>query len=227
MTDLVDQMFPPIHKKWAPEYTDFNYWKLPVPEYPLPDLTPPSPTLSARSDTSNRSTLAKLRNFRLMGSRPSSISGPLNGFATDSVNPSSGDIINTDPSRDPELQQMTSFERFVDGLRRSVSPSSASRSSYAADSDSESDSDGLQGGEGRYRRRSMTSMPGSLDDLHFGLDDEEDDHWEDHVGDDQVDGNGLGDDVGYDGAYEGGDDEDMDIDDDVLAATEMKNIPFL
>ncbi|EEB86661.1 hypothetical protein MPER_16304, partial [Moniliophthora perniciosa FA553] len=27
---LVDQMFPPINRKWAPEFTDFNYWKMPV-----------------------------------------------------------------------------------------------------------------------------------------------------------------------------------------------------
>ncbi|KAH9947171.1 Lipin/Ned1/Smp2-domain-containing protein [Amylocystis lapponica] len=54
MTDLVDQMFPPIHRKWAAEYTDFNFWKTPVQEFPLPDLTPPSPALSARSDTSNQ-----------------------------------------------------------------------------------------------------------------------------------------------------------------------------
>src|SRR4051812_28644081 len=67
MTDLVDQMFPPINRKWTPEYTDFNYWKTPVQEYPLPDLSPPSPALSARSDTSNQSALARLRNFSLGG----------------------------------------------------------------------------------------------------------------------------------------------------------------
>lgn len=224
MTDLVDQMFPPIHKKWAPEYTDFNYWKPPIQEYPLPDLTPPSPTLSARSDTSNQSTLAKLRNFRLMGSRPSSISSPPNGFIVDNVNTYPSDITNSDLNRDPELRQMSSFGRFVNGLRRSVSPSSASRSSYAADSDSESDTDGPHGGEGRHRRRSMTSMPGSLDDLHFGLDDEaEDTHWEGRSGNDEAEGSDFGDDVEYDGEV----DDDMDIDDDVRAATEMKEIPFL
>ncbi|KIY46600.1 LNS2-domain-containing protein, partial [Fistulina hepatica ATCC 64428] len=30
MTDLVDQMFPPINRKWAPEYTDFKYWRPPM-----------------------------------------------------------------------------------------------------------------------------------------------------------------------------------------------------
>ncbi|OBZ70053.1 Nuclear elongation and deformation protein 1 [Grifola frondosa] len=69
MTDLVDQMFPPIHRKWAAEYTDFNYWKTPMQDFPLPDLAPPSPALSARSDTSNQSALARLRNFSLVSSR--------------------------------------------------------------------------------------------------------------------------------------------------------------
>ncbi|OAX33778.1 LNS2-domain-containing protein, partial [Rhizopogon vinicolor AM-OR11-026] len=39
MTDLVDQMFPPIHRKWAAEFTDFNYWKAPIQEFALPDFT--------------------------------------------------------------------------------------------------------------------------------------------------------------------------------------------
>ncbi|KAH7887336.1 NADH-ubiquinone oxidoreductase complex I [Phlebopus sp. FC_14] len=67
MTDLVDQMFPPIHRKWASEFTDLNFWKPPIQEFALPDLTPPSPALSARSDT----TLARLRNFSLVGNKQS------------------------------------------------------------------------------------------------------------------------------------------------------------
>jgi phosphatidate phosphatase LPIN len=123
---------------------------------------------------------------------------------------------------------MTSFERLVSGLRRSVSPSSTSRSSYAADSDSESESDGhLKAGK-RQRRRSMTSMPGSLDDLHFGVDDDEEDdgHWEDgEYGDRDADrGESYDDD---DEPYDGELDEEMAIDEDLLAATEMKKIPFL
>ena len=45
MTDLIDQMFPPINRKWASEDTDFNYWK---PQYrPLPyRLSPPLPALT-------------------------------------------------------------------------------------------------------------------------------------------------------------------------------------
>ncbi|KZO98164.1 LNS2-domain-containing protein, partial [Calocera viscosa TUFC12733] len=30
MTDLVDQMFPPVHRKWAQEFTDLNYWRTPM-----------------------------------------------------------------------------------------------------------------------------------------------------------------------------------------------------
>ncbi|KAG8973033.1 hypothetical protein FRC05_009148, partial [Tulasnella sp. 425] len=70
MTDLVDQMFPPVHKKWATEFTDFNYWRDPLPDVDLPHLDPPSsPALGAVSDTSVTRRLNRLRNFSL---RPSS-----------------------------------------------------------------------------------------------------------------------------------------------------------
>lgn len=66
MTDLVDQMFPPITAKEEreprkPEYNDFNYWRPAIVEVELPpddELlgTPPvSPALSARSGRSLRS----------------------------------------------------------------------------------------------------------------------------------------------------------------------------
>ncbi|KAF9450644.1 LNS2-domain-containing protein [Macrolepiota fuliginosa MF-IS2] len=227
MTDLVDQMFPPIHKKWAPEYTDFNYWKIPVPDYPLPDLTPPSPTLSARSDTSNQSRLAKLRNFRLMSSRANSISGIPNEVVNENSS-RHGNGSNSELNRDPELRQMSSFGKLVSGLRRSVSPGAASTSSYAADSDSESDVE--QGPGRRSRRRSMTSMPGSLDDIHFGMeDDEEEVHWEGNAGGEHADEEAYKDeDAEYDDeVYDGEVDEEMAIDEDLWAATEMKKIPFL
>jgi phosphatidate phosphatase LPIN len=70
MTDLVDQMFPPIHKRFVQEYTDTNFWKAPIGDFTLPDFTPPSPALSARSDTSNQSALARLRSgFSLGGGK--------------------------------------------------------------------------------------------------------------------------------------------------------------
>jgi phosphatidate phosphatase LPIN len=221
MTDLVDQMFPPINKKWAPEYTDLTYWKIPVPEYPLPDLTPPSPTLSAQSETLNQSTLAKIRNFRLIGgSRPNSISSPNELF--DGLN-SSQDGNNTGLSNDPdgeaESRQMSSFERLVSGLRGSVSPSPTL--SHTAESDSESDVDAPQGGR-RLRRRSMASMPGSLDGMHFGIDDEHSDEHSDENEDERDKESGEE----YEDE-EGEIDEDLTMDEDLLAATEMKKIPFL
>lgn len=53
-------MFPPVNRKWQPEYTDFNYWRPSLPDIPLPDLTPVSPALSATSDSSR---LGLLRNM--------------------------------------------------------------------------------------------------------------------------------------------------------------------
>ncbi|CAO1630222.1 unnamed protein product [Parajaminaea phylloscopi] len=73
MTDLVDQMFPPITQRSSekkvgkPEYNDFNYWRPSVAEFELPTddelmPTPPlSPALSARSGRSVRSVAGSVR----------------------------------------------------------------------------------------------------------------------------------------------------------------------
>nr|XP_018259853.1 uncharacterized protein I303_07924 [Kwoniella dejecticola CBS 10117]OBR82011.1 hypothetical protein I303_07924 [Kwoniella dejecticola CBS 10117] len=61
LNDLVNEVFPPVSTKNKPEFTDFNYWRDAIPDIPLPDLSPPSPALSARSDTSGRlSVLGKI-----------------------------------------------------------------------------------------------------------------------------------------------------------------------
>ncbi|BGO99118.1 lipin Ned1 [Rhodotorula toruloides] len=75
MTDLVDQMFPPINRTSAPEYTDFNFWRAPLPAFDIeiPELAPPSPALSARSDQStSRISLSRLGNLASSLSRRSS-----------------------------------------------------------------------------------------------------------------------------------------------------------
>ncbi|KAJ6466693.1 LNS2-domain-containing protein [Mycena vitilis] len=223
MTDLVDQMFPPIHRKWAPEYTDFNYWKPPVQDFALPDFSPPSPALSARSDTSG--TFARIRNFSLVSGRQNSNArqaalNKINGSASRETSPPPDE-----QQRSEELRQMSSFERLsntlssswgkssplTDGSRRSVSPESRSSSSYTyADSEEEDGDDDLETDKQRRRRqrRSMTSMPGSLDDeLQFDMDDDEPAH--------------------NDESHDPIEDEEEAFDEDLLAAGEMKNVPFL
>jgi len=236
MTDLVDQMFPPIHRKWAPEFTDFNYWKMPVQEFTLPDLEPPSPALSARSDTSNQSTLARIRNFSLVGNRQSkqySLPAPATGGSTPNL------AIN---NKNTHLRQMSSFERLSNTLsaltqsssssvgesRRSLSPASRSSLSltYAESwSDDEYGDDGFDsGGERKGRRRSRTrsetSMPGSLDEMRFGQDEE-------HI--DDVD---IEEGYGYEGESEDGPENEEEaaeeaFDEDFFATGEMKDVPFL
>lgn len=220
MTDLVDQMFPPIHRKWAAEFTDFNYWKTPVQEFALPDFTPPSPALSARSDTSNQSTLARLRNFSLVGRKQGremkSFSLPL------PVTTPEGTPIQTGIQRNTHLRQMSSLERLSSRLATLTQSSSSSgmesRSSSSSSPfvDSDSDEAELEEGGARKRRRrssSMTSMPGSLDDAQFGID--------------GADGEGHG----YDGGAESGENEEEAaeeaFDEDFYATGEMKNVPFL
>ncbi|CAA7260114.1 unnamed protein product [Cyclocybe aegerita] len=234
MTDLVDQMFPPIHRKWTPEYTDFNYWKTPVQEFPLPDLSPPSPALSARSDTSNQSALARLRNFSLGGN---SNRLPVSKQSSITIIPDNREEADGDPYRSSHLRQMSSFERLSSTLgfmsrvnngdyRRSASPESSSSCAESDDEDDdEVDTDGKR--KKRQRRRSMTSMPGTLDETHFGMDDDEEEQppLEDHHfihHDDEGD-------EGYDGDDHGDPEQDPDeiFDDDILAAGEMKNVPFL
>ncbi|KAJ7129323.1 Lipin/Ned1/Smp2-domain-containing protein [Mycena epipterygia] len=229
MTDLVDQMFPPIHRKWTPEYTDFNYWKAPVQDFQLPDFSPPSPALSARSDTSNQSTLARLRNFSLVGSRQAStmrqsalsqVNGRASGSRETSPPPDEG-------QRSADLRQMSSFERLSNTLsssfgqsspisiRRSLSPESRSSSSttYAESEDEDGDLDPDEKRRRRQRRRSMTSMPGSLDDdMQFDMDDDEPGQYDD---------GGESQDPIED------EDEEEAFDEDLLAAGEMKNVPFL
>ncbi|KAG7097333.1 hypothetical protein E1B28_004692 [Marasmius oreades] len=216
MTDLVDQMFPPIHRKWAPEFTDFNYWKTPVQEFPLPDFSPPSPTLSARSDTSNQSALARLRNFSLVGSRQASMQ-----MKTVKDNAQTKETPDYD-YQDSDLQRMSSFERLSNTLgfssSRSVSPERHSSTPSTWDSESEDEDGNVK----RTRRRSMTSMPGSLEDMQFGMDDEEGEEAHHQNAEDEYDEeDGHADMIDEETAAEEA------FDEDILAAGEMKNVPFL
>ena len=230
MTDLVDQTFPPIHRKWTPEFTDFNYWKIPLQDYALPDLSPPSPTLSARSDTSNQSTLARLRNFSLGGN--SARGGHINNGHSSTVETTTDQDASFHPYRNSHLRQMSSFEKLSstlfginngDGSRRSASPELSS--SYAGSD--EEDGDEIDDGRPRTKRpraKSVTSMPGTLDQMHFDMDEEEDeeeqeeDEEEEHV-DDYYNGDENG--------VEEGEEVEEEFDDDLLAAGAMRKVPFL
>ena len=203
MTDLVDQMFPPIHRKWAPEFTDFNYWRAPVQEFPLPDLSPPSPVLSARSDT----TLARIRNFSLGGSRqPTRENGSVSSNNDNS------------PYRSSTLRQISSFERLSSTLGFSSNENNDQRtkSPDPFTSDDEESDNLSESGRKRERRRSITSMPGSLHEDDMGLDDDDDDEGEYNEQHEEEEGNEQQPEEHAEDAF----------DDDLLAAGEMQNVPF-
>ncbi|KAI8143707.1 Lipin/Ned1/Smp2-domain-containing protein [Fennellomyces sp. T-0311] len=44
LNDLVDQIFPPINKAIHEEFSDYNFWKAPLPEIELPEEETPAPT---------------------------------------------------------------------------------------------------------------------------------------------------------------------------------------
>ncbi|GAA6018276.1 hypothetical protein JCM11491_005138 [Sporobolomyces phaffii] len=134
MTDLVDQMFPPINRSTAPDFTDFNYWRAPLPQIDLPDFSPPSPALSARSDqSSSRIAFPRLGNIASSLSRRSSRSA-----LTEPVPPSRS--------------------------ARGTTPSSPLLSATVAEEpvDFEDEDDAAPAQYGRHQRSS--SMPGSLPD---------------------------------------------------------------
>lgn len=252
MTDLVDQMFPPIHHRWETKFTDNNYWKAPIADFPLPDLSPPSPALSARSDTSNVSTLARIRNFSLRSNtsvatanaalkRASTLSpapsGEIRGrhLSLQNIGESKWEDAPQPPPRVDEsgqrLKQMSSMERLTSALaglaassnrdRRSVSPESSSET-YLDSEEDDAEKGQLFDEHGRRRRRRVRteSMPGSLPESRAGTDDEEELEF------------GQEDEEGPDGEEED-DMEEMreepepEFDDDLFAAGEMQNVPFL
>ncbi|TBU47240.1 LNS2-domain-containing protein [Dichomitus squalens] len=221
MTDLVDQMFPPINRKMAAEFTDFNYWRTPIQDFPLPDLSPPSPALSARSDTSNQSTFARLRNFSLVSSRqPSSKSFTLPPPATEASQQK-----NDTDGNEARLRQMSSFERLSNtfaSLTQSSSstagsPHSSTPTLHDSDSEYDEEADDVEKARRRrQRRQSVASMPGSLPGSNPGSDDEMtfgDDEEDDEEGD------------GYEGENEVVPDEAFD--DAIFAAGEMKNVDYI
>jgi phosphatidate phosphatase LPIN len=72
LNDLVNEMFPPVKTKVQPEFTDFTYWRDPIMDIALPDFSPPSPALSARSDASGNSRLSYIGGLIRRGSRAAS-----------------------------------------------------------------------------------------------------------------------------------------------------------
>lgn len=190
MADLVDQMFPPINRAWTPEYTDFNYWKQPIQNYPLPDLLPPSPALSATSDASNQGTFTRIRNFSLGRQSGSQLTFPRSSSQTPSAS-------------EARLRKLSSFDYLRERLLGS---------SELSQDDSET--------EGRAARRlSSGSVPGSLPDLSVYQEDEV------HFGNSTYEAE-------EETTHREEFDEEVEVaeqtfDDDLFAAGEMQNVPFL
>ncbi|KEP54332.1 lipin-1 [Rhizoctonia solani 123E] len=220
MTDLVDQMFPPVHRRWAPEYTDFNFWRAPLPEIELPDLSPPSPALSAHSNTSGGSRLGRFVSLGRTTSRSSSID----------ARQAEKDIRNLG---DTERRRTTSHPgTMIRAGTVNVRPSSplTGPAMSAEDLDAISDAEGrMQGGvdiDREHRRRmSFDSMPGSFEERKWTHDVDEEDSDElatqdNSFGDEDEDGD-EGDDEHDD------EDEDEEPQFDTLATDEMEDTPFL
>lgn len=211
MTDLVDQMFPPIHRKWAPEFTDVNFWRPQVGEYDLPeDLSPPSPALSARSDLSGQTRLSRLRNFSLLPS-----SGPSATAATAAA-----------------AAAVSAFSRASARTPNGHSRHTSASSSLASESTLE-ENERQRRREGK-RRLSNASIPGTLEGFHLDDDDDDEDGGEedgdgeededDELGEDEDEDEEEGEDE-YEEEYE--EEKEEEEYDELLATGEMDKVPFL
>lgn len=198
LNDLVNEVFPPVTTKFQPQYTDFNYWKAPIADIQLPDFTPPSPALSARSDASGASRLSVLGRIATLGRRGSR-SPPPDGAAS------------------PMSQ-----------TSRPSSPLLGASITAGDFSEDEEDDDGQEWGTqamaaARRRRDSGSSMPGSFDNGNAFPEE-----WDRESAGSKRSrasrplGRAEGEDVDN---YEDDDDDAM-FDDDILATGEMANVPF-
>lgn len=132
LNDLVNEMFPPVKTKVKPDFTDFTYWRDPIPEIDLPDFSPPSPALSARSDMSGNSRLGYLGGLVSLGrgrgsratspeptSQPASPrpSSPLIGpaMSANDLSEDEEDYINNPRGDDPLARRTSMPGSFEDG----------------------------------------------------------------------------------------------------------------
>lgn len=198
-------------------------------EADLPELTPPSPALSARSDTSNQSTLARLRNLSLMGSgrtghkKQSSLPPPVTGSHINGTSKADDERERGPGTRNSHLRQISSFGRLSNTLSNfipSTSPNATSPVSSpsvldSGDEDEDIDLERQSGGRKKVRRTSMPgSLPGNSDNER-----DEHEHGDEEGEEDEDEEEG---DYGYDAEH-----EEQTFDDDILATGEMESVPFL
>ena len=231
MTDLVDQMFPPIHRKWAPEFTDANFWRQPIAAFDFPDFrpsspqpsgtpAPPSPALSARSDASIQTGLSRLRNFSLRGGRTQPEFVPAG-------------TITTNGAGGPKAHQRAKSS-LGQGKVPNVAAHSRHTSAGGINGVTIPRTQGNDDANKALNRLSGGSMPGSYEG--YRLDDDYEEEEEDDE-DDEDEEDEEGEYEEEDGEEEEGDEvDDMDdhpdeepeeFDDELLAAGAMDSIPYI
>ncbi|WVO15745.1 hypothetical protein L204_103407 [Cryptococcus depauperatus] len=199
LNDLVNEVFPPVSTKFKPKFTEFNYWRDPIPDIPIPDLTPPSPALSARSDTSGRlSVLGKITGIGRRSSRATIGPNGVGSQPEPSSRPSSPLIA---PSWTSDDVSEAEYEEGGEFDTKSVTSMPGSFK----------DKNGSHFHDGVFANQTSTSQPthtdeeekkGGKSENNVHKSDKEEEHEE--------------------GDY----DDDAIFDDDILAAGEMQHVPF-
>jgi phosphatidate phosphatase LPIN len=199
LNDLVNEMFPPVTSKFQPEFTDFNYWRDPIADIALPDLSPlapPSPALSARSDASGNSRLSYLGGFMRRGSRAASPDATSQPGSPRPSSPLMGPVLSaSDLSEGEEEEHNVTWSAAASSGTGSVSPSRSNSMPGSFEEGAAFPAEWLQREDSKADFRERHTHAGENGDDH-GDEDEED----------------------YD-------DDDI-FDDDILATGEMARVPF-
>jgi phosphatidate phosphatase LPIN len=202
-------MFPPVHRKVIPEYTDFNFWRPNIADIPIPDLTPVpvSPALSATSDASGRlSMLGRLTGIARRASRQTVSGNTDDGkkMPSASSRPSSPLSMPMDTGSDYEDDAISDRGDFMHDSRPSSMPGSFDdKGEYMGDEFFD------QRGFQRYREEQYDQQNrrrASNGDVDLSSDHDTDDRYQHESEDDDV----------YPEMF----------DDDLLATGEMLKVPY-
>lgn len=104
LNDLVDQIFPPINKTISEEFSDYNFWKAPIPNIEIPELEEEGPIPTSPKPKPIRPDPSSLPRDSVVGYTPKR--GLLSSFTSRRSSSASN---TSQPSRSPSVSSVTSI----------------------------------------------------------------------------------------------------------------------
>lgn len=108
LSDLVDQIFPPINKAVNEEYNDFNYWKAPMLDIDIPELEEEGPIPTSPKPKPIKPDPNALPKESVVAYTPEPKRGLLRSFTSRSSKSNMTASVKSSPSRSPSISSITS-----------------------------------------------------------------------------------------------------------------------